>query len=521
MWPGVIRRLAAPPRGEVFARLAVAVFFVWLTARFWHPCFGFTRLLQFNEPAAAVMLPSLRHEPIFFYPGGNGYDGQYYAQLAAAPALTDPALSQALDGPAYRARRILLSWTAWALGGGDPGRAVQIYAVLNIALWFWLAAILWRALPPGDWRATLAWSGVLLSAGVLFSVRLALTDLLALVLLLLAWGRVEKDRLIAAGVCLGLAALARETALLGAVMLLADIRRDGRRLGAAAVATVLPLGLWMAYVSWRLGSGEPGLNNFTWPLQGWLEKWRLSLPDLASDTYRWLATTTVLAHLALTVQAVWLLWRRDWRQAVWRLGAGFAGLMALLGLAVWEGHPGAATRVLLPLTAAFNILAVRRRAGWGWLAAGNLGVFAGVLALWQVPQLPDELGAGRFAGGAWTATLEREWYGRENTRRHIWAWSAQGGMIDLRCWSKKDGPVDLRCGLRAASRRAVEIRQQGRVLWRGEVGERTQPLVVRGIVFADGRAAVEFATAAPPIFLGSDARPLGLAVYDVALSGVR
>jgi hypothetical protein len=53
-------------------------------------------------------------------------------------------------------------------------------------------------------------------------------------------------------------------------------------------------------------------------------------------------------------------------------------MMLCLGTAVWEGFPGAATRVLLPLNLAFNLLAHRVRAGLGWLLAGNLTVFAGL-----------------------------------------------------------------------------------------------------------------------------------------------
>lgn len=55
--------------------------------------------------------------------------------------------------------------------------AVRVYAGLNLAVWAGLAALLWRIFPGATWRETLAWGGVLFSAGVLHSVRLALTDL--------------------------------------------------------------------------------------------------------------------------------------------------------------------------------------------------------------------------------------------------------------------------------------------------------------------------------------------------------
>ncbi len=69
------------------------------------------------------MLPVLRKAPIYIYHDTGGYDGLYYAQLAASPALRNPALPKAIDNLGYRARRILLSWIAWAAarrrtGGG-------------------------------------------------------------------------------------------------------------------------------------------------------------------------------------------------------------------------------------------------------------------------------------------------------------------------------------------------------------------------------------------------------------------
>ena len=63
-----------------------------------------------DAASAAATLPELRAAPIFTY--ADGYDGHYYAQLAARPAVNDPALSGAIDNVGYRARRILFSWLA-------------------------------------------------------------------------------------------------------------------------------------------------------------------------------------------------------------------------------------------------------------------------------------------------------------------------------------------------------------------------------------------------------------------------
>ena len=97
--------------------------------------------------------------------------------------MRDPALGEAIDDLGYRARRILLSAVAWLAGGGDPVAAVHVYAWLNPLLWLVLAWHMCRLIPVREGWATFAWAGVMLARGVLASVRLALTDMAALVLL--------------------------------------------------------------------------------------------------------------------------------------------------------------------------------------------------------------------------------------------------------------------------------------------------------------------------------------------------
>jgi hypothetical protein len=139
---------------------------------------------------------------------------------------------------------------------------------------------------------------------------------------------------------------------------------------------------------------------------------------------------------------------------------------------VWEGQPGAAARVLLPLSLAFAVRAVRQRAGLAWLLAGNLAVFSGVLALWNVPTTPRELAAGRAGGGAYLVQLGEGWFGTERDRSHAWAWSAGRGGLELKFWAPGRDTVRVSLGLRSLAPRPLEIRQEGRVVWRGEVGPR-------------------------------------------------
>ena len=498
-------------------RVALVVFLAWLAGRHWHPYYGFTRFLQMDATSLATTLPELRDAPVFAYE--YGYDGHYYAQLAARPRADDPALSGAIDNVGYRARRILLSWLAWAAGGGDPVAAVRAYAWLNLALWAGLAALLWRIFPGATWRDTLAWGGVLFSAGVLHSVRLGLTDLLALLLVAGAVLLAEHHRRGPVAALLGLGGLARETALLGVVALLPPGRHSLQswvRAAGWAALCALPLAVWLWHLRAVLGPTEPGLGNFTFPFTGWAAKWGEMIFRLRTEPDRYLALTGLLAHAGLTVQAAYLLVRPQPADRWWRLGAVYLGLLLVLGPAVWQGHPGAATRVLLPLALAFNVLAGRGRAGLGWLVAGNLSVLSGVLVFWTVPQDPRELAAGRADAGAYVVQADARWHAAEQGRGRTWAWCPQAGGIGLKVWPRVEAQVKIQLAVRGLTARPLEIRQDGRVLWRGDIGEKLQWIALPPVALTHGRAQLELSSAAPPAPpTAGDPRPLGFAIYGV------
>jgi len=509
-----------PANAHRVVRVVLLAGFVWLAGQHWHPHYGFTRFLQMDAVSATTTLPELRSAPLFTHE--YGYDGHYYAQLAARPAVNDPALAGAIDNVGYRGRRILLSWLAWAAGGGEPVAAVRAFAWLNLLLWAALAALLWQIFPCRGWRETLAWAGVLFSAGVLHSVRLALTDLLALVLVAGAAVMAGRERRGFAATLLGLGGLARETALLGAVTLLPPGRgtpADWRRTAGWLVLIAAPLVLWVVYLRWVLGPSEPGLRNFTLPLAGWAAKWGEAIHGLRTEPDRYLALTALLAHVALTVQVVYLLRWPEPSNRWWRLGAVYAGLMLLLGTAVWQGHPGAATRVLLPLVLAFNVMAVTARASAGWLVAGNLSVLGGVLALWVVPQSTHELTAGRLAGGSFVVHTDSRWHPVERGRTRTWAWGATDGGLRFDFQPRADAVRQARLAVLGLTPRLLEIRQGGRVLWRGEIGEKLQWIELPAMAVVGGRAELELHSPAPAGRENADAggRALGFAVYGVRL----
>lgn len=499
-------------------RVLLLAAFAWLAGRHWHPYYGFTRFLQMDTASAAATVAELRTAPLFLY--DDGYDGHYYAQLAARPAVNDPVLAGSIDNVGYRARRILLSWIAWAAGGGDPVSAVRAYAALNLFLWTALAVLLWEIFPCTGWRETLAWGGTLFSAGVLHSVRLALTDLLALLLVAGAVVSLGRNRRGLGVAILAIGGLARETVMLAAVTLLPAEKRRAKiwvRTAADLALVAAPLTVWVLYL--RLGAGWGGGEpaNFTFPLAGWVGKWSEAWQRLRGEPDHWLALTSLLAQVALTVQAAYVLLRRDLQNPWWRLGIVYVGLMVLLGPAVWQGHPGAVTRVLLPLTLAFNVLAVAGRARAPWLVAGNLSVLAGVLALWTVPLARNELSAGRLTGGAYVVHTDERWHTAEHTKGRTWAWAADIGGLRVDLQPSGDRPRRLRLAVKAINARPLEILQGGRIIWRGPVAEKIQEIDLPAVAVVRGRIELELRSPAAPVQEGpgSTGRALGFAVYGV------
>jgi hypothetical protein len=506
---------------------AVAVFAV-LAGRFWHPYYGFTRFLQLDEVDARVAVRGLREHPAFVYPGENGYDGAAYVQIAFHPLLNSDELRAGVGNVAYRGRRILASAAAWLLAGGQPAYIANVYAMLNLGVWLALAWLLWRVLPVSDTRSWLAWAGVMFSAGALHSVRLALTDLLAVALVAAGIAFAERQRRGSALGVLASAGLARETALAGVVALWRGPWNSLRAWGANALlcaAVAVPLVLWVAYIRARVGPEDQGFGNLAWPIAGWIEKWLVTFADFVRQPdFRWLNTTTLLALIGLSVQAAYLLgrpraWRRRLEDPWWRAGMVGVVLMVLLGTPGWEGHPGAATRVLLPMSVAFAVLAVRERASWRWIAAGSLPVFSGVLALWHVPHFDEELASGRAGGRGYLARLEAGWYGPERHNRHVWSWTANEGQIAIATTRASGAPARVALSLRAMAPRVVEVSAGGDVLWRGEVGERLQPVRVAVPAGDDGTVRLTLRSDAPAVREGeyAGARPLGFAVYNLRL----
>jgi hypothetical protein len=364
------------------ALLSCALFLASV-GRYYHPGFGFTALIGF--PAGHdYEIPALRALPHYDYPAHVTYDGQFYAQLALEPLLRDPAIERAMDQPAYRARRILFSWTAYALGFGKPAWVLQVYAVQNVICWLILAWLLARWLPPTSGRMFALWAACMFSQGLLWSVRFALVDGPSLLVLVCAVVAAEKQRTWALASIVGIAGLGRETNLLGASLLRwPRTWKEWLRTAGALVVIALPLLVWQDYLFsiYRRGSLAGG-DQIAAPAAAFLRSWNDSTYLVWHHGLRTPAVLSLAVVISLTVQAVFLAWSRAYRNVWWRLALGYAVLMLIVDIVVWEGYPGAITRIVLPMTFGFNVLLAQQRAGfWIWFVSGNLHLIASTRVL--------------------------------------------------------------------------------------------------------------------------------------------
>ena len=372
--------------GYAIPYLLVPIMFLWSITQFYREDTGFTSLIAFGDAFSGTAHPDLRNTP-HALEKGSGYDGQFYAQLALDPLLRTEDITRALDAPGYRGRRILFPWIAHLLGLSHPWYVLQAYALLNVASWLVLGWLLLRWLRPGTLRLAFAWCGCMLAEGLLDSVHRSLVDGPSMLLLAIGVVLVENNRRGAAAGLLGVAGLGRDTNLLAGVVL-----PTGRptvkglaRLGLQGLVVIAPLMLWTLYLTRRgISPADAGYANFALPFTGYLEKLATTLEELRTHGWDSFARFSLVSLVSLATQAVVLVVRRDLQNAWWRLGITYAVLMTLLGIAVWEGHPGAAARVVLPMTFAFNILLPGVRWFWPLWVLGNASIISGLFAL-QVP----------------------------------------------------------------------------------------------------------------------------------------
>jgi hypothetical protein len=354
--------------------------FLAAVAGYYHPGLGFTAFIEFPESGHDTELAAVQAIPHVDHKASGGYDGQFYATLTFDPLLRNPAIDRAVDSVPYRGRRILFVWTAYVLGMGRPAWRLHVFAFQNVVAWLLLAWLLCRWLPPSDGRSFALWAGCLLSPGLLASVRYALPDGPSALLVAAGVALLERGKPLASAMVTSGAALGRETAILAAASYAWLLRRQRRTWVLTAICLVMvavPLALWFDYLRsiYRATVFEAGSDNLTTPLTALVEKgamtrreWRRS--GLTIDNV--LTLTSLLSFFVHAGIVVWAVVRTP-RRSPWLFAAlPFLMLALFLAQPVWEGAPGAYTRVLLPLTIGANVILATSRASWIVIVLGNL-----------------------------------------------------------------------------------------------------------------------------------------------------
>lgn len=331
---------------------------------------GLSALIQFDTTFEARSNPVLRSIPHHVrHP--TGFDGQFYAQVALDPLLRDPATKNALDVPAYRARRILMPAMAYAAGAGQPSWIIFAYPLVDLGFWLLLLWLLLKCLRPANAFQRGCITAVLFSAGLLDTVRLALPDLPATVLMLAPYF----VTMTGGGVVIALACacLCRETSVLGVAAYFGRRAPSDQTFAARAilaVLAVLPLAGWMAYVHSRFGTDTLTGGNLAVPFTAAAHTLTTSAMRFANELSPG-ALGAVAIVVGLHLQAAYLWLNRNWTDPFWRLGVLFTLVLVVLGPKVWEA-PLAACRDVLPMTIAFNVLLLRRaQPSWQLFVWGN------------------------------------------------------------------------------------------------------------------------------------------------------
>ena len=369
--------------------IALALLFLGAVARFYHRDTGFTALIGFPQ-ADDWEPPALRAIPHYQYPLWASYDGQFYAQRALDPLLRDATIDRGMDLAPFRARRILFSWTAYAIGLGRPAWILEAFALQNVVCWVVIAVLLTRWLPVTSWRGLALWVACLFSHGLLWSVRFALLDGPSLMLTMVAVATVEAKHPLWSAVAVGINTLGRETNILAAVAQpLPANRREWLRAGAAAIIAVLPTLIWMDYLrSIYRSTTLAATDTFTIPGAGLVEGWRAMTLSVSASTRPSDALGPTCILLSVIAQLAFVLVRRRFTDPWWRVACAYAVMLLFLDPVLVAPQTGAITRVMLPLTVGFNILLVTESKStrfWLWFVAGNLHLLTVLTVMPLIP----------------------------------------------------------------------------------------------------------------------------------------
>jgi len=417
-------------RRYLVSYLALTVWFLSRLTGYYDSRTGLTSMILFGESFQPHRLERLRGLPIFTSSGSNGYDGQFYSQIAVTGTPFDPELRTALDAPAYRSLRILMPAVAHVAGLGRPWWVLNAYALIGIVCWLVLAWVLARWwFPPVDLENLLRWGGCLFGGGMIVSVTRSLTDGPSLLFLVFAIRALETNRRWLSAALFAAGGLVRETTILCAPAFLPtaiEKPRDWIRGIAEAIVCVAPVILWMAIVGAYLGFALGGsTSHMTWPLASAIRKVHLVFAVARSHGFTKWVRNDWFTVVALGVQTAFILARPRFKSPLWRIGAVFAVLGLFLGWPMWVDTPPAIARILLPLAFVFNRLAPSGRRGLFLLALGNLWV-ASAPSLIMPPIFENQTLSHEI-----TFDYGPGWFATEHDGPRTWRWAAGSTTIVL------------------------------------------------------------------------------------------
>lgn len=230
-------------------------------------------------------------------PDDRGLDGQQYYAIARNPMHLEETAAN-LDHPRYRYQRPLLPFTAWALhptGGGTPlVLALLLVSFVGIAVLALASGGLSMALRGPPWVAGL----VPLLPGAYWSLRVTVSDGMAVGLAIAAILLSARDRRVWAVAVGCLAVLAKEPAIL--ILLGWTISRRTWKDGLLTVIPGAVIVTWMAWLNSQLPPDLPRSKDIGPPMDGFVKAWT----EIWSKGDENLAMLCVTAGLILAVAAL-------------------------------------------------------------------------------------------------------------------------------------------------------------------------------------------------------------------------
>jgi hypothetical protein len=225
--------------------------------------------------------------------------------------------------------------------------------------------------------------------------------------------------------------------------------------------------------------------------------------------------------IAVAVQFIYLVLRPQWQQAWWRVGATFVVLFMFLGEAVWEGEPSAASRVLLPMQFAFNVLVPSGRWWVPVLLLGNLTLLTGHITLDPIANEGYELNGDsallqNSAGQIATIDFPAAWYAIEHDGARYWMWSPGNNKFVIRNPHAQSLRVQIAFNISAVGARRVGVRFKGNEIWHAVLEDQgTASANLTNLVLTSGNNQFEFITDIPSAIVGSDPRLLAFKLGDL------